>query len=194
MTPSRRWIWIAAIAVMVIGGVLFIAAQRDYQYRFTEQQLQQKLSARLPLTSTYFYIFDVTLDGPRVDLVEGSDRVAAGVDIMLNIKIGDSDVPLGGAVDVSGAIDYQPESGEFFLADPVVEALNIDGVPDRYADQSRSVIESALTEYYKTRPIYTLEGTDAAKVAGRLLLKKVTVKDEELVVTLGLNKNTAPED
>ena len=89
---------------------------------------------------------------------------------------------------MSGAIDYQPDRGEFFLTDPVIEALRIDGVPDRYAEQSRNVIESALAEYYRTRPIYTLKGTDAAKVAGRLLLKDVTVKDEQLVVTLGLNK------
>ncbi len=186
---SRRWIMLSVLAVLLIGGVVLIAAQNDYEYRFTEPQLQEKLGARLPLTRTYLFIFDVTLDGPRVDLVEGSDRVAAGIDIILNIKLGDSGVPLAGAVDISGAIDYQPETGEFFLTDPVIEALRIQGVPERYADQSRSVIESALAEYYKTRPIWSLEGTDAAKMAGRLLLKDVTVEDEELVVTLGLNKN-----
>ena len=157
---------ISLLAALFIGGVVWTAARNNYEYRFTEPQLQEKLGARLPLTTTYLFIFDVTLDGPRVDLIEGSDRIAAGIDVILNIKLGDSAVPLGGAVDVSGAVRYQPESGEFFLTDPIIEALRVDGVPDRYADQSRSVIESALGEYYKTRPIYTLEGTDAAKVAG----------------------------
>lgn len=182
------------LAVLLIGGALLTVAQSDYEYRFTEPELQEKLGARLPLTKTYLYIFDVTIDEPRVDLVEGSDRIAAGVDIVLNIKLGSSGTPLGGAVDMSGAIDYQPARGEFYLTDPVIETLRIDGVPDRYAEQSRSVIESALVEYYRTRPIYTLEGTDAAKVAGRLLLKDVTVKNEQLVVTLGLNKNKPAAD
>ena len=188
---SRRWIIISIMAVLLIGGVMMIAAQREYKYRFTETELQEKLGARLPLTKTYLFIFDVTLDGPRVDLIEGSDRVAAGIDVILNIKIGDNTVPLGGAVDISGAIGYWPDTGEFFLTDPLIESLAIDGVPDRFAEQSRSVIEIAVAEYYRTRPIYTLEGTDAAKVAGRLLLKDVTVRDEELVVTLGLNKQKA---
>lgn len=191
---SSRWTMISVLAVLLIGGGVLVASQNNYEYRFTETQLQEKLGERLPLTKTYLFIFDVTLDQPRVDLVEGSDRVAAGVDVLLNIKIGGGGVPLVGAVDVSGAIDYEPDTGEFFLTDPVIDSLRIQGVPDRYADQSRGVIESALSEYYEARPIYTLEGTDAAKMAGRLLLKDVTVKDEELIVTLGLNKNKSRDN
>ncbi len=189
---KRYWFISSFVAVLLIGGGVFFAAKKNYEYRFTELQLQEKLGQRLPFNKTYLYVFDVTLDGPRVDLIEGSDRVAAGIDIVLNIKIGGGAVPLTGAVDLSGAIDYQSETGEFFLIDPIIESLAIDGVPERYADQSRSVIESALAAYYETRPIYTLEGTDAAKVAGRLLLKDVTVRNEELVVTLGLDKNKNP--
>lgn len=191
---SSRWTMISVLAVLLIGGAVLVASQNDYEYRFTEVELREKLGERLPLTKTYLFIFDVTLDAPRVDLIDGSSRVAAGVDVLLNIKLGDSGIPLGGAVDISGAIDYEPETGDFFLVDPVIEALRIQGVPERYADQSRSVIESALAEYYRTRPIYTLEGTDAAKIAGRLLLKDVTVKNEELIVTLGLNKNNATDN
>ncbi len=74
------------------------------------------------------------------------------------------------------------ERGEFYLTDPVIEALRIQGVPEQYADRSREVIARAIAEYYKTRPIYSLQGTDASKVAGRLLLKDAAVKNEELIV------------
>ncbi len=93
MTP-RHWLIFSFIAALLVAGAILIVAQKNYVFRFTEPQLQEKLSERLPLTKSYFFIFGVTLHKPRVDLVEGSDRVAAGVDIVLNIKIGGSAAPL----------------------------------------------------------------------------------------------------
>ena len=80
---------------MLIGGALLMASKSDYEYRFTESELQEKLGERLPLTKKYLYVFDVTLDEPRVDLTEGSERIAAGIDVVLNINLGSSTTPLG---------------------------------------------------------------------------------------------------
>ena len=185
----RHWLIFAFITVLLIIGAVLIASKNNYVFRFSEPELQEKLSERLPLTKNYLFIFEVTLDEPRVDLIEGSDRVGAGIDVVLNIRIGESELPLGGSVDVLGGVDYVPERGEFYITDPEIVTLNIQGLPPDYAERAGDVISRALAEYYKTRPIYSLEGTSASKAAAKLLLKDVTVEDEKLVVTLGLKKD-----
>jgi len=181
-----------AAVLLVLGGLL-LASQKNYVFRFSEPELQQKLGDRLPLTKNYLFIFDVTLDEPRVDLVDGSDRIGAGIDVILNIKVGESQTPLGGSVDVIGGVKYVPEQGEFFITDPEIVSLNIQGLPSAYAERAGDVVSRALAEYYRTRPIYSLEGTDASHVATKLLLKDVAVEDQELVVTLGLRGKTGDD-
>ncbi len=180
---------VVAIGLLVAGAV-FLFSQRDFVLRFSETDLRERVDDRLPWTKRYLFIFEVTVDNPRIDLVDGSDRVAGGVDLQLNIDFGDSDIPLGGAVDVAGGVRYQAENGEFYLTDPEIENIRIQGVPDRFANQANVAISLALAEFYRTRPIYSLDDTDASHLAARLVLKDVTVEDEHLVVTLGRRKSS----
>jgi hypothetical protein len=83
MTPRRVLILSIVSIAAALGGVYYYFYDREYVYRFTEAQLQQALSERLPFTKTYLLIFQITLDHARVALVNGSDRVRAGLDIAL---------------------------------------------------------------------------------------------------------------
>lgn len=173
-------------AITAIGGALYYYAHREYVFRFSEAQLQEKLSAKLPLTKTYLFIFQVTLDHPRVNLVNGTDRVKAGLDVLLNIRLGNEQKPLGGTLDVSGGVKYVPERGEFFLSDPIVEHLTVQGIPDKYTEKVNSIMAAALTGYFADHPIYTLKAEDTKQAAAKLVLKNVTVENQELVVILGI--------
>ncbi len=175
----------AALFVIFVGAYLFMT-EEGFVYRISEGQIRSKMSEKLPLTKAYLYVFEVTLDNPRVELIEGTDRVKAGIDVGLNLLIGGQDEPLGGTVDASSGIRYVPETGQFFLTDPHVEDLEIDGVPAAYAIQLNSVLTTALTEYYQSRPIYSIEGKETKDVLARLLLKDVTVENKKLVIRLGL--------
>jgi len=174
------------LLVVVIGGALYYYASKEYVLRFREDEIQAKLDSKLPITKTYFLVFQVTLDNPRVNLTNGSARVEAGLDITLDIRIGSEPKPLGGAVDVSGEIRYARETGDFFLTDPVIEHLALQGVPDRYHQKVKSALAKALVEYFADHPIYTLSAADAKQVVSWLVLKKVVVENQELVVTLGM--------
>jgi hypothetical protein len=44
----------------------------------------------------------------------------------------------------------------------------------------------ALTDYYAAHPVYTLPAIDAKHLAIRLALKRVIVKNRQLIVTLGI--------
>lgn len=175
-----------ATIVLALGGLYYYFSGEKYIFRFSEQQLQQKMSSKLPFSRRYLIVFEVTLDKPRISLMEGSDRVAAGLDISLNIRVNNSTTPLGGTIDVSGKLAYESDKGEFFLIDPVIEKLEVQGIPEKYTKKASTVIAQALADFYKANPIYRLSATDMKQAAARLALRDVVVKDKVLIVTLGI--------
>ena len=183
----RRTLIIALAAVALLaGGAYYFLYGRKFVYRFTQVELQEALSARLPIQRTYFFVIQVTLDHPRVVLVEGSDRVNAGLDIALNVRLGESGVPLTGSVDASGGIRYEPTEGKFYLTSPLIERLNLQGLPEKYVSRASTALSLALSEYYASHPIYTLNTFDAKQAAAKMTLKSVKVEQQQLVITLGI--------
>ena len=177
---------LSVLVITAIVGTYFYFSGNEYVLRFSETELQAKLDERLPLHKSYLIIFEVVLDNPRVALIEGSDRVNAGLDITLNIRIGSEPLPLGGSIYFSGGVQYAPGSGQFFLTDPVIESLGVQGVPDAYVVRVREILTKAIDTYFATRPIYTLKRSDTRQAAARMILKGVVVRDNELVVTIGI--------
>ncbi len=178
-----------ALALLALGAAYLAVGRKSWTLTFTEPQLQEKLNERLPWTRRYFFIFDVTLDNPRIDLVEGSDRIAGGVDVILNVTLDGADAALGGTVDLSGAIRYDATTGGLYLTDPRVENVHLAGIPDRYANRANETIGLAIADFYRARPIYVLKPDDVKTSAARLLLKDVTVENEKLRVTLSAASN-----
>ena len=174
------------ILAVIVGGTYCYFSGKEYVVRLTEGQIREKLEERLPLSKSYLFIIRVTLSNPRVVLENGTSRVNAGLDVLFNITINDNPKPIGGTVDVSGGVRYVAEEGQFFLVNPVIESLKVQGVAEEYTNKVNKALTLALTEYYESHPIYTLSTVDAKQVAARMILKSVIVENEELVVTLGI--------
>ena len=75
------------VLMLLVVGSYYYFSGKVYVIRLTEPQLKIKLEDKLPITKTYFFIIQVTLDNPRVHLVNGSNRVSAGMDVEFNIKL-----------------------------------------------------------------------------------------------------------
>ncbi|MFC6632272.1 DUF1439 domain-containing protein [Microbulbifer taiwanensis] len=176
----------AFVALLLSAAGYLYFAGKEYEIRIPEAEIQARLSEKLPLTKTYFFVFQLTLEEPRVHLLEESGRIGAGLDLTLNVKVGGEGKPLDGSVDASGRLQYDSGEGQFYLAEPVIEQLSIQGLPGKYADRAKKVIELALTEYYATHPIYKLKAGDTKQAAAKLVLKNVSVSGDELVVVLGI--------
>ncbi|MEM9495195.1 MAG: DUF1439 domain-containing protein [Pseudomonadota bacterium] len=158
----------------------------DVTLRIGEPQLRAMLDAGAPYRQSYYDIFDVEIDEPRVDLSSATgERILGGADVKLTVKVGGFTLPLNGAVDLSGGIAYQPDEGAFFLTNPQIIDLRIPGVPARYSERARSVVSLALGEFYRHQPVYVLEERVTPHRAAKLLLRDVKIADEKLVVTLG---------
>lgn len=173
------------LALLAFAGYLYHHHGHEYELRISEAQIRDKLAEKLPRTKTYLYVFQLTLSNPRVALLADSGRIRAGLDLQLNLLIGGHE-PLSGSVDVSGRLRYAPDEGQFYLAEPQIEQLQLRGLPEKYADKARAVIATAMTEYYANHPIYRLKAGDIKQSAARLVLKDVSVSGDTLVVTLGI--------
>lgn len=175
-----------SIFIVLSAGAYFYFTGTEYVVRMSESEIREKLDKKLPLTKSYFFIIQITLKNPRVMLEERSKRVKAGLDILLNIKINKNPKPLGGTIDVSGGVKYLAEKGEFFLTDPIIENLGVQGIPNKYLDKVNKALTQLLTKYYESNPIYTLHLSDSKQAIARMALKDVAVVNKELVVTLGI--------
>jgi hypothetical protein len=180
-----KWASVLVLPLIFAAVAFYYFHGKEYVYVIPEEALQEKLAASFPVTKSYL-IFQITLDHPRVSLHDGSGRVDAGIDTVVNIRVGQEPNPLGGSFDVSSGIRYVPESGEFFLTDPDIRRFAIQGVPDRYAKTVNEIMTKALADYYASHPVYKLSEIDVKHLAIRLTLKRVVVKDRQLIVTLGV--------
>lgn len=181
-----KWAGLLLAVLVVAAGAYVFMMGKEYPLRFSEAEIQQRLSEKLPLTKTYLLIFQITVQNPRVQLKSGSDRVNAGIDITTRIRLGNQSTDLGGSVDVVAGIRYDAASGNFFLVDPVIERLSMEGIPEQYRTSFAAALSQALDAFYATRPIYTLNALDTKRGLAKAVLKRVVVVDGHLNVVLGL--------
>lgn len=185
-TMKRVAFVVVIILMALMAGAYYYFSGKEYVVRLSESDIQRKLEEKLPLTKTYLFIIQVTLNNPRVHLENGSKRVNAGLDVIFNITLNNHPKPIGGTVDVSAGILYLAEKGQFFLTSPIVEKLEVQGIPQQYTDKANMALTKALAEYYAKHPIYTLNTANTKQAAARMILKDVIVENKQLVVTLGI--------
>ena len=182
----NRIIGIAAVLLLILIGAYIFFSGKEYIVRISESQIKAAMEQKLPLTKTYLFIIDVTLENPRVELRDGSSRIAGGMDVELNIRINENPEPLGGSIDLSGGVSYVSDGGHFFLIDPVVDNFSIQGLAENIKPKVNKAIEKSLSEYFSKNPIYTLKKADLKQAAAYAVLKNVSVEGKELVISLGI--------
>lgn len=177
---------VASVLVVALIGTYIYFSGKEYLVIISEKEIREKLNATLPLKKLYLFVFEITLDNPRVDLVEASNRINAGFDVVLNIKIGSESKPIGGTIDASGALKYVPAEGAFYLVDPIIENLSFQGLSETYAKKVSNAAEKALVNFYSDHPLYILKASDVKQAAAKLILKNLVIRNEAIEVTLGI--------
>jgi hypothetical protein len=185
---ALRKILFTLISLLLIAavGAYFYFKGKEYTVHIPEATLQQKAAEKMPIAKRYLILFEVTLANPRINLENGSNRINSGLDVNLNITINEQPKPLSGSIDISSGLKYDNTEGRFFLTDPIIEELNIHGIPEIHVERVKSLITKALVEYYSRNPVYSLSALSAKQAAANLILKNIVVTNKELVVTLGI--------
>ena len=177
---------ILVLAILLVAGVAgyFYLSSEGHVIELTESELQASMSEQLPMTNRYLAVTEVTLDNSEVSLKDGSDRIHVLLDVAFNF-VG---VPatVTGEADVSGGIKYVPEKHQFFVTDPEVDELRVEGVPTQFADVVDAAFNETLAMVYEGQPLYTLDDSIMREAAAKALLQEVEVQDGKLLLKLGL--------
>ena len=181
---KRFILFTALLLVLVLAGAIVYFRNQQYDVTITQQQIDDALQAKFPVTKTHLLIFRITYSNPRLTLLPDSNRIQVGLDAELNIKL--LNEKLGGTALATSTLAYRNETKQFFLSNPEINKLSIQGIPQQYLDKATDFATAAAREYLQEFPIYTLKANDTKTSAAKLLLKNVQVKGSEIHVTLGL--------
>ena len=80
----KRIIVVTVILLLLAAASgFFLLRGEEFELRVTQQDLQERLDQKFPLTKKYLFLVDVTYSNPRVTLVSGTDRVTFSLDAAL---------------------------------------------------------------------------------------------------------------
>ncbi len=170
---------------LLLGAGTYFAYQtlsNDIKIVFTADELQAKVDEQFPREKQKF-LFTIKLTDPGVLLENASDLL--GLKIKTQVSILGANA-LEGFLFVNGHVDYNPKTAELFMTNPTVQAIEIDGLPEKYKERVEEILATAIEEYLAHLPFYQLKAKDFKQSLASLLLKSVSVKNGKLVVILSL--------
>jgi hypothetical protein len=168
----------------VIGIVLLIVVNIAFAFsftkEFTEPELQQKVEAMMPLKKKKFFV-TVIITEPKLDLIEGSNEFG----IQANIEaIAPGGLKGNGSTNITGSISYVPDEGAFYMDNPTIVDLKINGIPDKYQPKIRKLAQITISKILSSRPVYKLKDDNLKHKLAKATLDSVLVENEKLLVTL----------
>jgi hypothetical protein len=183
---KRAILFVALLLVLLLAGGFLYFRNKQYDVVITQKQIDDALQAKFPVTRTHLLIFRITYSNPHVTLLPESNRIEVGLDAEVDIKLLSESKNLGGTAVVTAGLAYRNETKQFFLSNPEINKLTIQGIPQQYLDKVTDFASNTAREYLQEFPIHTLKARDTKTAAVRLLLKDVQVKGSEIHATLGL--------
>ncbi len=160
--------------------LLFSMTVQAYEVRLTEQQLQQQLDSQMPLTQSQGMV-TLTLSNPKLDLLSSGNRLSLQTNALIVTSIG---LQSSGQLTIEGKIRYDKASYSFFIEEPVIRQLDIDGLAPALQPQLISLAQKALTPALTNQPVYTLSDQDMTEAMARMMLKSLTISDADVVLVM----------
>src|SRR6266404_2787778 len=132
---KRSIIFAGCAFVLGLAGILLYFHGRRYDVIITQSQIDEALRTRFPVSMKYLLIFQITYSNPHVTLLPESNRIEVGLDADLDIKLRDQPKRLGGTAVVTTGVTFQSETHQFYLSDPEIKKLALQGIPQEHLDK-----------------------------------------------------------
>ena len=171
------------LRLCLFSVLLFISSSVfSYTLEITEKEIQEKVSAMMPLEKKQFFV-TVKLSDPKVELIKDSDRMG----IFLNVGAVIPGVMKGaGRGRMTGSISYDPIKGAFYFKEVNIETLEIDNLAPEYAEKIKLLAQTVVSKSMSQYPVYQFKDTDIKQKLAKSTLESVEVKNERLLVTLSI--------
>lgn len=154
----------------------------SYTKEVSEKQLQKTVQAMMPITQKNTLV-SVTVKNPVIDLPKETNKVVLKSDFDASAIGG---IKGNGTMNVAGNVVYDKERGAFFLQNIEVLDFKSDKIGDSYKDIVKTLAQQVLNTTLKNNPIYTLDTNSTEGKLAKATLKSVKVKDEKLLLKMGL--------
>lgn len=165
-------IWLFAVSNISFG--------LSYDLEITEQALQEKVSAMMPIEKKRMFV-TVTLSDPQVDLLKDQNRIGFVVKVTASMP---GQLQGSGRASVSGSVRYEPVSGAFYVDDPVVESFDVEKLPAKYAPMLKELSQTTISKALMQYPVYTLDESRFDQKMAKSMLESVEVNNEILYIKL----------
>ena len=128
-------------------------------------------------------LFEVTLSNPRLSMNSHSNRVISVVDLQIDNKLLMSK-PVNGTLSLSSALKYDAAMRAVRLEQPVVEKIEVNGVPPQFAGQLNAIGNAAAEQILKNYPIYSFKPEQLELNGKRFEPGNITVVDNGIKVEI----------
>ncbi|MGJ8691292.1 MAG: DUF1439 domain-containing protein [Thalassotalea sp.] len=170
----------------IIGIMLLVlsnfSSALSYTLEFSEAELQSKLDAMMPLVKKKLFM-KITISAPKLDLIDNANELALFANINVSAPGG---LNGSGKTKIKGSIDYRPEQGAFYLKNPEVIELHINGVLPQYQMKIKELAQASIAKALLKQPIYKFKDDDMKQKMAKSTLTSVVVKNGKLLVNLSM--------
>lgn len=173
---------ITVTACALLGFWVYRQVVRGVVLTIDQSRIQTRLEQNFPVEKQLL-LLKIILSDPRTELRVGSNRIHVSVNVRVSLS---TQKTAAGSAEISGAIAYSPESGEFYLKDAKVEKLVITTLSQTHTNQVAALVGQISGEMLNRHPIYKLDQSDWRQFLVRIFLKSVKVTDGRLQMVMGI--------
>lgn len=159
-----------------------VATALSYTLEISEQELQEKIAAMMPLEKKKFFV-TVIFSHPKVELAENANQI--GIYSQLDIAA-PGGITSTGSTKITGTLSYDAAKSEFYFKNPAVVEMKIGKVPELYVAAIKEIAQLIADKMLATMPVYKLKGGDLKHDMAKAMLKSVVVENKQLLVELEL--------
>jgi hypothetical protein len=175
------------VGLLLLGcGLLILAACGGFSFevKIPKSLIEDQVKQKFPTVKNKG-LMTVRLWNPVLDFQGSRNRL--GVSANAEVKLLGL-VPLRGSMVCDGTLLYKPQTGTFVFTDVKVKKFNIQDLPSSRADEVSGLILSAALSALGGLEIYKLNPEESTEKIAKLALKGIRVRDDGIVVKLGLGQ------
>ncbi len=186
---SKITIFLSLLVVVVIGvGVVIFRQYYSHQVhiKITQTQIDDVLRKKFPRSKKYLKIVEITFNNPQATLIKGTDKVRIGLDANVFVGIGKIGESYKGSATIITKVAYNEKKKQFVLKNAEFEHLDVDKIPEKYLQITQELATQVSKEFIDSIPVYTLSEKDTKQLVASWLLKKLSIEEDVIKITLGL--------
>lgn len=148
----------ALAAALAFGSATAYAGYNVWtgDYTFSRQELQSGIKSRFPRNLRYLEMFDVRLSNPELALDPAKNRIVTKINARVTSQLFFA-APLNGVLTINSGLKYDAAARTVRLDQPVVERVDMDGMPASYAQQMNDIGNVVAAQVLADYPLYTFK-------------------------------------